>query len=214
MSVIADRVVPSRLWWKGWVWLNNIKSWQANLHWVIPPFPLSSCSISLPPLILLKYIFQPLAILHSTSTTKRKTWALYQPISPASTLWKSGSWTVFLSLTPSLLHQHQIGLQPAWHGAGSQGGWTLTHLVKTNLPPIQNSTVCGWLIFINEFEWNPTRGQRNKVDSAAWWYVPAAGDWRSRDLLFTMSTASSAWDFPVRQKPAGFALRSLQCHIE
>lgn len=163
---------------------------------------------------LLKYMFQPLAILHSTSTTKRKTWALYQPFSPASTLWKSGSWTVFLSLTLSLLHQHQIGLQPAWHGAGSQGGWTLTHLPKTNLPPIHNSTICGWLIFINEFEWNPTRGQRNKVDSAAWWYVPAVGDWRSRDLLFTMSTASSAWDFPVRQKPAGFALRSLQCHIE
>lgn len=37
MSVIADRVVPSRLWWKGSVWFNNVKSWRANLQWVIPP---------------------------------------------------------------------------------------------------------------------------------------------------------------------------------
>lgn len=126
----------------------------------------------------------------------------------------SMSCTVFPSITPSLLHQHQIGLQPGWHCAGSQGSWTLTHFLKTNLPPIHNSAICRWLIFINEYDWNERRSQRNKVQSAAWWYIPAVSNWRSWDLLFTMSTASSAWDFPVRQEDAGFALRSLQWHTE
>lgn len=68
-----------------------------------------------------------------------------------------------------------------------------------NLPPIHNSTICRWLIFINEFEWNATSGQRNKVDSEAWWYVPAVGDWQSRDLLFTTRPHHHHHPTPVRQ---------------
>lgn len=103
------------------------------------------------------------------------------------------------SITLSLLHQHQIGLQPAWHSADSPADWTHTR----SLPPVLFSTICRWLIVINEFEWNATNGRRNKLDCAAWQYVPAVGEWRSGDLLFTTnpgSCSSSAWDSTVAHK--------------
>lgn len=74
--------------------------------------------------------------------------------SSGSPLWENGSCTGFLSITLSLLHQHQIGLQPAWHCADSRGNWTRNRLLMTNLPPTHSSAICGWLIFIKGLEWN------------------------------------------------------------
>lgn len=68
---------------------------------------------------LLQVYLTPITFLSCTTKKNKKFQSLHQPFSPASPLRESGSCTVCPSITLSLLHQHQIGLQPAWHGADS-----------------------------------------------------------------------------------------------
>ena len=108
-------------------------------HTTFPPPP--------PPLSLLSLIFAPTHLLtfllHFVQVQQIKTnlipAAALSVLPPLSGGSGSG---VRLSITVSLLHQHQIGLQPAWHSAASQGDWTPARLPRTNLPPIHNSTIC------------------------------------------------------------------------
>ena len=74
--------------------------------------------------------------------------------------------------------------------------------MRTDLPPIHNSAIYGWLIFINEFEWNLMRGPGNKVDSAAWWYVPAVGGWRRERRFIVYNEPCELCLGPLRQTEA------------
>lgn len=77
-----------------------------------------------------------------TSTTK-KTNLIPTPALPPLSV-ESGGCAVFPSITLSLLHQHQIGLQPAGHGAASTGRPEfILVLMRTDLPPIHNSAIYG-----------------------------------------------------------------------
>lgn len=195
------------------------KSWRANPRWETSAPGVSesshlSLSLSCSPSFAQIHLATPRhPTLHKHNKKKNLIpLPVYQPC-----LWSLGKWMLYCV---SVHNTVSTASASDWFTASLAQcrltGWLDSHSfaedpLATNT---HNSTICGWLIFINEFERNPTRGQRNKVDSAPWWYIPAVSDWQSRDLLFTTSPASSAWDFSVRQKPAGFALRSLQCHRE
>lgn len=102
------------------------QTWNPDVErrciWVIPPSP---CSFHLTASFDCVRRFRwPFATLLWTSSPERT------KSNPYIGLWAlppySGKAEAVLSITPPLLHQHQIGLQPVWHGAASQGDWTRT----------------------------------------------------------------------------------------
>lgn len=105
---------------------------KEKAHWTLGADSLPSS----PYLCLIRFCRIPITFLHGAIKHDG------QPFSARAHLCKNGSCTGFRSITLSLLHQHQIGLQPAWHCADSQGNWTLTHLLMNNLPPKPNRTIC------------------------------------------------------------------------